>query len=177
MVSRYSPAACRIPAPVVPTHSCDERCGKPRDRSAVSQSVEVFKIKQGAPKEPIPFKIEVELLNGETVAHDFTAHNYEDDASAGMFLATFAVPEVRTLSDTLRILLHFFKVAMPADDYRRLVELTEDPDVRVPMETFTAIHQMLSSRYYKRPTQRSSTSSDGRPAIDTSSTAPQSSEG
>lgn len=142
----------------------------------MSQPVEVFKIKQGPAREPIPFAIEVELRDGETAVHTFSAHNYEDDASAGMFLATFAVPEDRTLADTLRILLHFFKVALPADDFRRMVDLMEDPDVRVPMETFTAIHQMLSSRYYKRPTQRSSTSSDGRPETGTSSTAQPSSE-
>lgn len=146
----------------------------------MAQAVKVFEVEvdDEAPLPPKPFNIAFKRKSGgETVVHEFHAHG---EAPVGLLLALH-----RTLRydkhDRARLdlggLVKFLQVAMPEADFDRLTDLLEDSGLLVPMATLQDVYQWLTEEYYERPTQRSSTSSDGRPTTDTSSTASQSSEG
>lgn len=143
----------------------------------MARQVKVFKIEETEPKERLPFQVEAKRLGkDEPEIYAFEAYG-EPPSAAFLKLQEFIRRDDhgdRTLD--WATMLPFFKLVMPAEDFKRLRELIEDPVLLVKMETIMEIYNWVIEEYYGFPTQRSSTSSDGRSTTGTGSTEPLPSE-
>lgn len=141
----------------------------------MSQGVKVFEVEQEEQLPPIPFQICFKRLDGTKENHDF--HVYGEAPVGTAFALESSVR--RDNHDRARLdlmgLKRFFRSVMADDDYFRLLDLLDHPDVIVDLPTIVNIYHWLTEEYFDRPTRRSSTSSNGRPITATLSTAPQSS--